>query len=173
MPVLAGKGFVFEGMNHSSYVTEYTPCEDCYSHEVYDRVRVWPGASSNTTINDLHSYAKYLLKTDEVVLEFSREVIRALRCPECEETTEVFACVGSLSSNDGLCPHDGEMREVVTAYSFDGSENYGDKSIKEMGLPLHDVFVARSADHQIHLVIEGDRSAALGPLATHKDNDHG
>jgi adenylyltransferase/sulfurtransferase len=173
MPVLAGKGFVFEGMNHSSYVTEYTPRDDCYSHEVYDRVRVWPGASTNTTIADLHSYAKYLLKSDEIVLEFSREVIRALRCPKCSETTEVFACVGSLSSSDGLCPRDGDMREVVTAYSFDGSEDYGDTTIQEMGLPPHDVFVARSATQQIQLVIEGDRAAALGPLATDKDNDHG
>ena len=45
--------------------------------------------------------------------------------------------------------------------------------MQEMGLPPHDVFVARSATHQIQLVIEGDRSAALGPLATHKDNHHG
>ena len=173
MPVLAGKGFVFEGMNHSSYVTEYTPNEDCFSHEVYAQIHAWPGTSDDTTLLDLLTFARTILGTNETILEFSREIIHTLRCPRCEEATEVTACVGSLSSNDGRCPRDGEMREVVTAYSFEGSESYGHKTIREMGLPLHDVFAARSAEGETQILIEGDRSAALGPLSNTRGFDHG
>ena len=32
LPTLASKGYIFEGMNHSSYVVEYTENTDCMSH---------------------------------------------------------------------------------------------------------------------------------------------
>jgi molybdopterin/thiamine biosynthesis adenylyltransferase len=32
LPTLASKGYIFEGMNHSSYVVEYTSNADCMSH---------------------------------------------------------------------------------------------------------------------------------------------
>src|ERR1700690_3204227 len=32
LPTLASKGYIFEGMNHSSYVVEYTENADCMSH---------------------------------------------------------------------------------------------------------------------------------------------
>jgi adenylyltransferase/sulfurtransferase len=165
MPVLAGKGYVFEGMHHSSFVTEYTPSDECYSHEVYDDLVSWPGSSDDTTLADLLDHARHLLDSSQVVLEFSREIIRALRCPRCGETTEVFACVGSLSAADGRCPADGEMREVVTAYSYDGSEPYGELTVAGLGLPCHDVFVARSATRQAQILIDGDRAGLLGPVA--------
>ncbi len=38
LPTLAGKGYVFEGMNHSSYVVEYTENADCMSHYTLPRI---------------------------------------------------------------------------------------------------------------------------------------
>jgi hypothetical protein len=70
----------------------------------------------------------------------------------------VFACVGSLSAEEGKCPNDGAMREVVTAHSFSGRESYGSRTVTDVGLPLHDVFVARSAETEIQILINGDRS---------------
>lgn len=168
MPVLSGKGFVFEGMHHSSYVTEYTPNDECYSHETYREILLWPESSDTTTLSELLAFARSTLGSEETVLEFSREIIHQLRCPGCGSTTDVFACVGSLSSSDGRCPDDGEMREVIAAYSFDGSESYGGRTIRDMGLPPFDVFVARSAEREIQIMIEGDRSEVLGPLSSHR-----
>lgn len=173
LPVLAGRGYVFEGMHHSSYLTEYSANEDCFSHEVYDKILPWSGTSRTTTLSELLAFSRSTLGTEDVALEFSREIIHLLRCPRCESTTEVFACVGSLSSADGRCSIDDEMREVFTAFSFDGSEPFGDKTIREFGLPLLDVVTARSTEREIHILIYGDRSEVLGPLSNGEGAGHG
>jgi len=38
MPTLAGSGFVFEGLNHTSYKVQYTANPDCMSHFTYESV---------------------------------------------------------------------------------------------------------------------------------------
>ena len=82
LPVLAGKGYVFEGLNHTSYVVEYTPNDECMSHETYTDIRAWPNSSSTTTLNDLLGYASQELQTSELVIEFSRDIIHSLKCPK-------------------------------------------------------------------------------------------
>ena len=154
LPVLAGKGFIFEGMNHTSYVTNYTPQTECFSHEIYEQIHHWSGKSSDTTLIELHNFAKKHLKSDNVALEFSRDVIHLLRCPQCGTATEVLACVGKLTRTQGRCPKDGEMREVVPIHSFCGKESFGNKTIRQIGLPAYDVFVARSTNREIQIMID-------------------
>ena len=161
LPVLAGKGYVFEGMNHSSYVVEYTPNEECMSHETYTDIRSWPAPSSATTLNDLLAFASKEFSTTNLVIEFSRDIIQKLKCPNCGEETEIFAPVGRVSSEAGKCPSDGEMREVITVHNYGGKEAYGGRCIAELGLPLFDVFTARCADREFQILMEGDRAVAL------------
>jgi adenylyltransferase/sulfurtransferase len=163
LPVLAGKGYVFEGMNHSSYVVEYTPNEDCMSHETYTDVRQWPGTSETTTLNGLLGYASQQLGTTDLVIEFSRDIIHKLKCPKCGTEEDIFAPVGSVTSETGKCPSDGEMREVVTVHNYSGRESFGDRCLAELGIPLFDVFTARSAESEFQILIEGDRQAVLNP----------
>lgn len=162
LPVLAGKGFVFEGMNHTSYVVEYTPREDCFSHEVYGDVSSWPKPSEKTTLAELYAYAQTELGAAEVVLDFSRDIIQSLRCPRCGNSTDVYACVGTLSANQGKCPLDGEMRKVGTIHGFAGREPYGNKTVSSLGLPAYDIFVARSKEREIQILMNGDRDRVLG-----------
>jgi len=167
LPVLAGKGFVFEGMNHSSYVVEYTPHEGCFSHEVYSDVRSWPKPSEETTLAELYTYAQTELGAAEVALDFSRDIIQALRCPRCGNSTDVYACVGTLSADQGKCPVDGEMCEVVTIHGFSGKEPYGNKTVSSIGLPAYDVFVARSKEREIQILMSADHASVFGDfLAT-------
>lgn len=161
LPVLAGKGFVFEGMNHTSYVVEYTPKNDCMSHEVYADIRPWRKTSSETTLNDLFAFACEQFDTTEIVLEFSRDIIHMLKCPKCNRETEVFRPVGGVSSDQGKCPEDGEIREVIAVHNFTGNEAYGGKPLSELGLPCFDVFTARCPGREFQLLIEGDRSQVL------------
>lgn len=161
LPVLAGKGYVFEGMNHTSYVVEYTSNDDCMSHEVYADIRAWPKPSAATTLNEILAYAAQELQTHELLIEFSRDIIHKLKCPKCGVEEEVFAPVGSVSSDAGKCPSDGEMREVVTVHNYTGKELYGDRPVSELGLPLFDVFTARCADCEFQVLMEGDREAVL------------
>ena len=38
MPTLASKGYVFEGLHHTSYVVDYTENPECLSHYVLDKI---------------------------------------------------------------------------------------------------------------------------------------
>jgi len=59
------------------------------------------------------------------------------------------------------------MRTVTTMHNYSGSESHGLRSLDRLGLPLFDVFTARSPEREIGYLIAGDREQILGP-ALHK-----
>src|SRR6202167_2479859 len=76
LPSLAGKGYIFEGMNHSSYVVEYTEKADCASHYVLPEIVHLPESSDQLTLRELHRRAQADLGSRNVVIELSRDVIQ-------------------------------------------------------------------------------------------------
>ncbi|MBM4027897.1 MAG: ThiF family adenylyltransferase [Planctomycetes bacterium] len=164
LPVLAGKGFVFEGMNHTSYVVEYTPHEECMSHEVYDHTTYWPKPSNKTTVAELHAFAQQELAATDVSLDFSRDVIQALKCPKCGLSRDIYACAGTVTVDEGKCSVDGEAMEVAAIHGFGGKETYGNRTVAGMGLPPYDVFVARSRDREMRILMDADRATVLAGL---------
>ncbi len=162
MPTLAGSGFVFEGLNHTSYKVEYTANPDCMSHFTYESVTELARKSSEWTLEDLRRRGVEDLDAPDVVVEFTRDIVRELECPACGAKEEVFAPVGSIKYEQGRCPRDGEMRVVKTIHSYDGSENFGKRSLDKLGLPLFDVFTVRTAENEKAYLMAGDRSAVLG-----------
>lgn len=166
LPVLAGRGFVFDGLHHSSYVVEYTENPDCLSHETFTHIIDFEGRSEETKLQALHGFACEKLGASGVVtLEFSRDVIRELRCRHCGVVEELFVPFGSVSAAQGWCSVCENMREVVTAHNFTGIESFGERSLAELGLPKFDVFTARTQGREIHILIRGDRESVLGPLS--------
>ncbi|HMO51231.1 MAG TPA: ThiF family adenylyltransferase [Kiritimatiellia bacterium] len=163
MPCLAGKGFVFEGMNHTSYLVEYTANDDCMSHEIFEAVLEWPKKSDETTVGDLLDFARSELRAADVVLEFSRDIIWKLKCHKCGEETEVFSSAGKLRTSDGLCPKDGEMRDVITMHSYGGRGGLEQKTVASLGLPLWDVITIRSDTNVRQIIMSADMSAAQMP----------
>lgn len=163
MPTLAGHGFVFEGLNHSSYRVEYTANADCMSHYTLERIVECPERASQLTLADLLERGKRDLGAKEVTIEFSRDVVHKLVCPKCGTEEERFAPVGSISFAEGKCPKDEQMRNVATIHNYSGSESYGTRSLDHLGLPLFDIFTARSAEREIGYLIAGDREEILGP----------
>jgi adenylyltransferase/sulfurtransferase len=164
LPVLAGKGFIFEGMNHTSYVVEYTPHADCLSHEVYEHQTSWPKRSAETTLAELHAHAQSELGDGDVSLDFSRDVIQSFHCSRCGHSKDVYACAGTVSVDQGKCPVDGDAMEVMAIHGFSGKESYGNRTVSTLGLPPYDVFVARSRNREMQIVMEGDRKVVLAGL---------
>lgn len=164
MPTLAGHGFVFEGLNHSSYRVEYTANADCMSHYTLEQIVECPERASQLTLADLLERGKRDLGTADVTIEFSRDVVHKLACPKCGTEEERFAPVGSISFAEGKCPKDGQMRTVGTIHNYSGGESYGKRSLDQLGLPSFDIFTAHSAEHELGYLIAGDREAVLGPV---------
>jgi len=170
MPTLASQGFVFEGLNHTSYRVEYTENPDCMSHYTLGRIVEVPQSSKELTLSALLTRAKADLSSDSVSVEFSRDVIHKLVCPQCGEAEERFAPVGSVSFQEGHCPKDGQMRVVETIHGFSGQEPFADRTLDSLGLPLFDIFTARSGESEIGYLISGDRGHALGALAPERQS---
>jgi adenylyltransferase/sulfurtransferase len=166
LPVLAGKGFIFEGLNHSSYKVEYTENADCQSHYTFADVIRLQEMSRDLTLRQLLARARSEFGSQEVVLEFSRDVIHKLVCTGCGAEEELFAAVGSVPYGRGKCATDGQMRAVITAHGYSGEEPFGDRTLDQIGLPLFDTFTARSADREIAYLIGGDEKQVLGRMAT-------
>jgi adenylyltransferase/sulfurtransferase len=116
LPTLAGRGFVFEGLNHTSYTVEYTESPDCMSHYTIPELVRLPEPSSAWTVERLWQRAQADLGSREVTLEFSRDVIWRLVCPRCGDRQERFAALGSVLYEEAVCDCDGGRRVVETIH---------------------------------------------------------
>ncbi|MCL2659138.1 MAG: ThiF family adenylyltransferase [Acidobacteriaceae bacterium] len=162
LPTLAGQGFVFEGMNHTSYKVEYTENPDCMSHYTIPEWNRLPETSGQWTLHDLWRRARHDLSATAVTIEFSRDVIWRFSCPRCGNIEELFAPVGSVPYERGACACDRQQRVVDTIHNYSGTEPWGERQLSQLGLPLWDVFAARSSEREIGYIAEGDRTAVLG-----------
>lgn len=165
LPTLAGKGFIFEGMNHSSYLVEYTPSPDCMSHYSLPRIVHLAEASSDLTLNDLLNRARVDLSCADVAVEFSRDVLQKFVCPECHAEEELYQPVGSVPFEASRCPKDGHLRSVIALHSFAGETELAKRTLNRLGLPPLDIFVARAGDREIGYLPYGDAKQVLGELA--------
>jgi len=165
LPTLKGSGFVFEGLNHSSYRVEYTENPDCMSHYTLPEIVALAESSEDLTLDQLWQRASRDLQTDKAVVEFSRDVIQRLVCPQCKDEQELFVPAGAVSYEAGRCPGDKQMRVVHAVHSFDGSGSFGARKLSQLGLPRFDIFTARSLSREIGYLIAGDAKQVLGPLA--------
>ncbi|MGC2697032.1 MAG: ThiF family adenylyltransferase [Candidatus Angelobacter sp.] len=165
LPVLAGKGFIFEGLNHTSYKVEYTESADCMSHYTFSEMVSLEETSHGLTLAQLLDRARRQLGAEDVIVEFSRDIIHKLVCPGCGAEGELFAAVGTVPYAQGKCPACAQMRAVITAHSYAGRELFGGRTLDQLGLPIFDVFTARSAEREIAFLIAGDKKEVLGQMA--------
>ena len=169
MPTIASRGYIFEGLNHSSYVVDYTENPDCMSHYTLETIIELPQRSGELTLDGLLSRSRADIGSSDVVIEFSREIIHSLACPVCNRVEEIFAPVGSVTREQGRCPHDGSMRVVKTLHNYSGEAHLAARTLDSIGLPVYDIFTARSGEKEISYLIAGDAPKVLGMLTT-KEN---
>jgi adenylyltransferase/sulfurtransferase len=149
-----------------SSVIEYTENPDCMSHYTLPDVVRLAERSRDLTLRQLWQRAQSDLGAQDVTVEFSRDVIQKLVCPACGEEEQKFAPAGTVKFEAAKCPKDGHLRSVSAIHSYTGSEDFGNRQLDQLGLPLLDLFTARSCDREIGYIPYGDAPAVLGPLAT-------
>ena len=165
LPVLASKGFIFEGMNHSSYVVEYSANEECMSHYTLPKIVRLPETSAGLTLEELRRRAQGDLGSS-VVIEFSRDVLQKFVCPTCQQEEELYRPIGSVPFNQATCSKDGHLRTVISVHSYSGERELAGRALDQLGLPPLDIFTARAGETEIGYIPYGDAAAVLGSLAT-------
>lgn len=168
LPTLAGKGYIFEGMNHSSYLVDYTENADCMSHYVVPKIVHLTERSQDLTLEKLRKRAQIDLGSTNVVIELSRDVIQKFVCPACHAEEEKFSPVGSIPFGEAKCGKDGQLRAVIAMHMYSGEEDFGNRRLSELGVPLLDIFTARSPEREIAYIPYGDALDVLGDLAVER-----
>lgn len=136
LPTLAGKGYVFNGLTHDSYIVEYQEKPDCMSHDIYEEIIEKPWSVGTVTIHMALQEVKSELG-EKAVIDLDRDIATIASC-ECGETRDLFMPVHKLKESMLTCPRCGKQMKFESKHSFNGSEPYLGKTFAEIGVPpLH------------------------------------
>lgn len=136
LPTLAGKGFVFNGLTHDSYVVEYQRKEDCMSHDTYGSIEEKPWSVHTMTLRQLLSEVKGELG-EKAVVDFDREIATRAHC-SCGSCKDLFMPVHKLKGEMLVCPSCGNTMQFDTIHHLHGDEDFLDRTVGDIGIPpLH------------------------------------
>ena len=119
--------------------------------------------SSDLTLEQLLARGRADLSAEEVVIEFSREIIHKLVCPQCGAEEELFVPVGSVTRGEGRCPADGRMRAVQTLSGYRGEPELASRTLDNLAYPSL-TFSPRDLPTEISYCLAGDAPAVLGAV---------
>jgi molybdopterin/thiamine biosynthesis adenylyltransferase len=164
LPVLAGQGFMYNGLTNEAYVIEYQRRDDCPAHEhLFDIVELDRGASDITGAEMLETVRREV--GPQARVEFERELCTHLHCAHCNHSQEFFRSLGSVSLTEAQCPTCGETRDPALTHSLDGSESFLGRTLAELGLPSYDIITGRQGLDMKHFLLAADRALALGAIS--------
>ena len=134
LPTLAGKGYVFNGLTHDSYVVEYQEKPDCMSHDIYENIIEMPWSVHTLTIKEMLAEIRRQLG-DSAVVDFDRDIATIGKC-SCGECKDLFVPVHKLKGGMLTCPKCGNQMSFDSIHSIKGDEDFLDKTLNEIGIPL-------------------------------------
>jgi len=163
LPTIAGKGWVFSGIDMESYQVAYQRKPECYSHDTLDEIIPLSGGVETITARQLLNKARELLGND-AELELARDVLEKLTCATCGRVEQLFASLGRVPASQAKCLDCGQPRDVATFFKIRGSESFIDQPLASIGVPPFDIVIARGGGRSIGFELTGDAPAVLGPL---------
>lgn len=173
LPLLAGKGFVFDGRNHDSYVVEYQEKEGCLAHEtipglvVLDQMR-----SATTTAGEMLNVVRREMAAG-AILELNQDVVTDLACPGCGEHRQVFRVLQGVSEGEARCPSCSRVMVPEMTHRLAGDEAFLDWTLKSIGIPPWDIMAGRNGWERVFFELAGDRAEVLGETSSPGDElDH-
>lgn len=170
MEAIRGRGFVFDGTWHQSYLVTYSRREDCPAHDADADVEVLPWCVAETRVGDFLARVRADLG-DRAVVETNHDLLESLTCPGCATTEPLLASLGKISESQGRCPKCGGHRTPNMYHTLDSSSALLDYTLGELGIPAWDVLVGRSGTNQIAYEFAGDRESVLGELSFEPDEN--
>ncbi len=154
LPTLAGKGFVFNGLTHDSYVVQYQEKPDCMSHDLYEKIVEKPWSVRSVTLGQILQELRQELGAT-AILELDRE-IATMACCTCGEHRELFMPVHKLKGSMLTCPRCGKTMQFQTVHALDGSEDFLGKTPYEIGIPLLHIIGGRVGMQTVYYEFTGD-----------------
>ncbi|MDE5801471.1 MAG: ThiF family adenylyltransferase [Lachnospiraceae bacterium] len=156
LPTLAGKGYVFNGLTHDSYVVEYQEKPDCMSHDTYEEIIEKPWSVKDKTIKSALEEIKAELG-ENAVLDLDRDIAVEGTC-SCGEHKKLFMPVHKLKGAMLTCEKCGKQMSFENKHSFNGTEDYLDKTFEEIGVPPLHIIAGRVGMNIKHYEFTADET---------------
>lgn len=162
LPTLAGKGYVFNGLTHDSFIVEYQKKPDCMSHDAYGPAEKMPWRAEETTLEQVLAQAQADLGEGAVV-DFDRDIASVASCA-CGHQKPLFAPVHKLRGADLACPECGKTMRFETFHTLTGEEDFLNKTLGETGIPPLHIFCGRRGMEERYYECTGDEAAVFAGL---------
>jgi molybdopterin/thiamine biosynthesis adenylyltransferase len=156
---LLGRGFIFDGAEHSSYTTTYQVDPDCPWHESPASIETMPQFNSETKLANIWQEAARQLGGVDA-LDFAREIVERLECPACGGREEVFQPAEKIGEDRLHCRACGAESAAVFLHSVGAKSNCLEKTAREIGLPAWDIIWARHGEQTIGFELSSDNPFA-------------
>jgi adenylyltransferase/sulfurtransferase len=142
-----GKGFVFNGLTHDSYVVSYPRRSNCLSHDTYQDSD-WTSVPADHTFGQVLELAQHELGSP-AVLDLEHDVVVSMTCRGCDLSESVLAPVEALSAGAALCPDCGAERALNLTHSLTPDDQLLlSLTPEQLGLPPFDVVAARAGQNR-------------------------
>jgi len=162
MEALMGRGFVFEGENHTSYPVTYSVNPECRWHESPYPIEVMSDVTSDTPLRTIWNRASELLGGVDA-LEPAREIVESTTCPKCGQSQRVLKPAEKVHRAQIVCPRCDVECAPTYFHSITGDSYLLDLSPRQAGLPEWDILWARCGEKCIGVEVAGDQSRRTAP----------
>ncbi len=162
LPTLAGKGFVFNGLTHDSFVVEYQRKEDCMSHDVYDAIVEKPWSVKTMTIRELLGNIRADLG-EKAVIDFDRDIATRAHC-SCGNIKDLYSPVHKLKGESLVCPECGATMQFDTIHTIHGDEDFLEKTLFNIGIPLLHIICGRVGMNALYYEFTADKAEVFNDL---------
>lgn len=162
LPNLIGKGYVFNGLTHDSYVVEYQKKEDCMSHDVYEKIIEKPWSVKTASLKNVLREIQNELGIG-VVIDFDRDIATTSKCV-CGNSKELYIPVHKLNRDILICPKCGKQMSFDIIHSIKGDESFLDKTPYEIGIPLLHIVCARKGMSSVYYEFSLDENEIFNKL---------
>lgn len=162
LPTLAGKGYVFNGLTHDSYVVEYQEKPDCMSHDTYENIIEMPWSVRTLTLQELLTEIRKQLG-DSAVVDFDRDIATLGKC-SCGEHKDLFIPVHKLKGEMLTCPKCGNQMSFDSIHSIKGDEEFLNKTLFEIGIPLLHIVGGRVGMNTTYYEFTADKAEVFEGL---------
>ena len=156
LPTLAGKGYVFNGLTHDSYVVEYQCKEDCMSHDTYEKIVEKAWSVKTVTLKEILEEIRGELG-ERAVVDFDRDIATRAIC-SCGEAKELFTPVHKLKGHMLTCPKCGAQMTFDSMHSIRGNEDFLDRTPTEIGIPPLHIICGRVGMNAVYYEFTADES---------------
>ncbi len=162
MAVPGGKGIYVNGQTYSTTLITYTPREECFSHQTYERIIELPEVGHTATLGDFLNAAEAALgqPVEGLSLLPDFDVLTTFYCATCDAEEAVYRPYDDVMPDGATCPAcKGQRLPTVATRLGRVHQAALGVSLAQMGIPALGVVRVAIGAEEAYFELTGDEHA--------------